>query len=307
MKVSLGNRVRMLSGVSLAGAVLLSSQAYAQSTDPEEYSSSGLSEIIVTAQKREQSLQDVPVAVTALTGETLEANRITNVTDLSAVAPGFTVRPSLGGSAIPFMATRGSLSGAVVPGADKSISIYLDGVYIQAVRGSIFELPDVERIEMLRGPQGTLFGRNATAGAVSISTRDPSGDPRVVASAGYGNRDRYRFRLSADTPQIGPLSAYVSYVHEEARGYTRNALGGLRFDFSQGFAGQRFIRSSDWLGGKDSDNWFAAVKFDTGGDFTAVYKFDKSESADTNPPLGVLGIDPTSSFAALYNALLATG
>ena len=156
----------------------------------------GLQEIIVTAQKREQSLQDVPIAVTALGGDALQANRVTNVVDLSGLAPGVSVRVSAGGSGLPIFAVRGQLSYGLAPGSDKQTSIYLDGVYISSPRGSIFDLPDVERIEILRGPQGTLFGRNATAGAISIYTRDPTGEAEVKASLTFGNQDHRRWRIS---------------------------------------------------------------------------------------------------------------
>lgn len=129
---------------------VLPGQAMAQAKDSDEVG--GLEEIVVTAQKREQSLQDVPIAVTALTSEAIETNRVTNVADLSGLAPNLTARPSAGGSNIASFTMRGVTSYGVVPGSDKEISIYLDGVYISAVRGSIFELPDIARLEVLRGP-----------------------------------------------------------------------------------------------------------------------------------------------------------
>ena len=165
-------RCALLGCSALATVALLPGQALAQ--DAEE--NRGLEEIIVTAQKREQSVQDVPIAVTAVTQETLKANRIFTVNDLSSIAPGVTVRPSAGGVSVPSFTIRGQNSFGVVAGSDKQVSIYLDGVYISSPRGSIFDLPDVARLEVLRGPQGTLFGRNATAGAVSVTTRDPSGE-----------------------------------------------------------------------------------------------------------------------------------
>src|SRR5258706_5774534 len=155
-------------GTALAAALLMPIEAMAQAGENDN---GGLTEIIVTAQKREQNVQDVPIAVTALGTDTLQANRVTNVVDLTGLAPGVTVRISAGGSQLPVFTIRGVSSFGVVPGSDKQVSQYLDGVYIGSPRGSIFDLPDLQRIEVLRGPQGTLFGRNATAGAVSITTR----------------------------------------------------------------------------------------------------------------------------------------
>ncbi len=96
-----------------------------------------LEEIIVTAQKREQSVQEVPIAITALTQESLETNRVTSVTDLSGLAPNLAARPAPGGSSIASFSMRGITSYGIVPGSDKEISIYLDGVYIGSPRASI--------------------------------------------------------------------------------------------------------------------------------------------------------------------------
>ena len=148
MKYQSATRRSLLTCTALATVALLPGQALAQ--DATE--NIGLEEIIVTAQKREQSVQDVPIAVTAVSEESLKANRIFTVNDLSSIAPGVTVRPSAGGVSVPSFTIRGQNSFGVVAGSDKQVSIYLDGVYISSPRGSIFDLPDVSRLEVLRGP-----------------------------------------------------------------------------------------------------------------------------------------------------------
>ena len=258
----------------------------------ENSDQNGLEEIIVTAQKREQSVQDVPIAVTALGGEALQANRVVSVSDLGGLAPGVTVRTSAGGSQLPSFSIRGAVSYGVVPGSDRQVSMYLDGVYIASPRGSIFDLPDLERIEILRGPQGTLFGRNATAGAVSISTREPNGRFGVTATGTVGNRDEYRFRVSVQSPQIGPFSGYVSYVHDERHGDIRNLDAGQIWDRTSSRLSNvaRIQRSSKWLGSKNSESWFGALKFES-GDFKTVYKYDRNEgrgSAEATVPVAFL-------------------
>ncbi|MCB2078686.1 MAG: TonB-dependent receptor [Novosphingobium sp.] len=284
------SRRGLLASSALAALGMVPAQALAQS---EDGTSTGLSEIIVTAQKREQSVQDVPIAVTALAGDTLEVNRVTDVTDLSGLAPGVTVRTSAGGSQLPSFSIRGAISYGVVPGSDKQVSMYLDGVYIASPRGAIFDLPDVQRIEMLRGPQGTLFGRNATAGAVSISTRDPSGEAGVKARFSMGNRNRLRTVISVDLPQVGPLSAYVSYMHDEKRGDIRNLGEGQVWDRSASLWGpaKKTLSSPRWLGSKNSESVFAAVKFES-GDFKTVYKFDWNENDGTPDGTAILGYNP---------------
>jgi iron complex outermembrane receptor protein len=295
-------RSSLLLSTAQAGAGLVAVPAEAQQASGETH---GLEEIVVTAQKREQSLQDVPIAVTAFTQDSLQANRIYNVNDLSGLAPGLTVRPSAGGIQTPSFTMRGQVSFGVVAGSDKQISIYLDGVYLSNPRGSIFDLPDVTRIEVLRGPQGTLFGRNATGGAVSVTTRDPTGDPHVKAEFTVGNYDQYRIRLTADTPQLGPFSAYFSFVRRYQRGDIENARPGIVWN--RATAGPRFgVHPSErWLGTTDSNSYFAAVKFEPNDDFKLVYKYDRNEDKGTPDGTGFVGYDPTAPLTGtLVTALL---
>ncbi|HEX7856874.1 MAG TPA: TonB-dependent receptor [Sphingobium sp.] len=298
-------RTRLLLSTILGAAAIVPAHAFAQAASTE----GGLEEIVVTAQKREQSLQDVPIAITAVTANTLEVNRVASVSDLSGLAPGVIVRTAAGGSQVPSFSIRGAISYGVVPGSDKQVSIYIDGVYLGSGRGAIFDLPDTERIEMLRGPQGTLFGRNSTAGAVSVSTRDPSGEVGVKAAFTVGNYDQYRMRISVDTPQIGPFSAYGTFVHNYKRGDIRNAGAGAVWD--RRAAGLGVSRSPQWLGTKDSDSYFAAVKFEPSDSFKTVYKFDYSREQGSAEGTGLVGINSAAPgigalLAPLLNTLIAT-
>ncbi len=272
-----------------SAGVICSVPAMAQSADEN----AGLQEIIVTAQKREQSVQDVPIAVTAVTQETLQANRIFSVNDLSSIAPGVTVRPSAGGVGLPAFTIRGQFSFGTVAGSDKQVSIYLDGVYISSPRGSIFDLPDVERLEVLRGPQGTLFGRNATAGAISVTTRDPSGEAGAKISGSYGNYDAYRVRASVDLPQMGPFSAYFSFMRNYKRGDIANAGAGTVWDrsLSPGTIKDRAVAAS-YLGTADSYSYFAAVKLQASDNFKLVYKFDRGDDHGTPDGTSITSYNP---------------
>jgi iron complex outermembrane receptor protein len=269
-----------------------------------------LQEVIVTAQKREQRLQDVPVAVTALTQDVLQANRIFTVRDLSGLAPGSLVRPTSGGIQTPTITMRGQVSIGVVAGSDKQVSIYLDGVYLSNPRGSIFDLPDVERIEVLRGPQGTLFGRNATGGAVSVVTRDPSGHGHVKGEFTAGNHDQYRVRLTGDTPEFGPFSGYFSFVRRYQRGDIENANAGLTWDRSLSPSGIGVHTSPQWLGTTDSNSYFAAIKFQPTNDFKVIYKYDRSVDDGTPDGVAFVGYDPNGNspvgVGALMTALLTS-
>ena len=310
MKAKLINRSGLMVCTALVSAGLLPGQAFAQATGAG--AETQLEEIVVTAQKREQSVQDVPIAVTAVTSESLKANRIFTVNDLSSIAPGVTVRPSAGGVGVPSFTIRGQNSFGVVAGSDKQVSIYLDGVYISSPRGSIFDLPDVSRLEVLRGPQGTLFGRNATAGAVSVTTRDPNGKLGMQLEGSYGNYDAYRVRASVDLPQMGAFSAYFSFMRNYKRGDIRNAGAGTVWDrsVSNSFYKKTAV-SPDYLGTADNYSYFAAVKYEPSSDFKMVYKFDRNDDSGTpegtsityyNPAFPLLG--PSAPLLApLLNAL----
>ena len=305
MNTKFSIRTGLLVCTALASVSLMAGTAHAQAAEND---STGLEEIVVTAQKREQSVQDVPIAVTALAGDALESNRVTNVTDLSGLAPGFTVRTSAGGSALPSFVMRGAVSYGVVPGSDKQVSIYLDGVYFSNPRGSIFDLPDVQRIEVLRGPQGSLFGRNATAGAVSISTRDPSGEAGFTGTLTVGNYQEFRGRASVDLPQMGPFSGYVSYVHDERRGDIKNLAAGQSWDRRQALSPEvaKVAVSPEYLGSKNVESIFAAVKFEPTDNFSMVYKFDKTISDGTPEGTSLAGYLKLGPVGGFMTALIAS-
>lgn len=270
--------------------------------------SEGVPDIVVTAQKRTQNLQQVPISISALTAGALEANRIQNVRDLNAVAPNLTVRTSAGGLAAPSYSMRGIVSAATAPGSDKGISLYLDNVYIGPSMGSLMDVADIERIEVLKGPQGTLFGRNATGGAISIITRDPTGEFHVRQDLTYGNYDQFRSKTRVDLPAFGPLSLSGSYTHSKRRGDMRNLGAGTVWDFSA-VSGRRDLRTSPkYLGDQNVEAFNVAAKLDASPDFDLVYKFDWSENrftADGQAPVflnpGALG----PGFGGMVEDLLA--
>lgn len=302
-------RTGLMIGTALVTSMILVGAAQAQTAPApqQDERSAQVDDIIVTAQKREQRLQDVPIAITAITSEVLEANRITNVTDLSGLVPNVQVRPAAGGSQVPAFSMRGAVSYGVVPGADKSVSIYLDGVYIGNPKGSIFDVPDVSRIEVLRGPQGTLFGRNATAGAVSVTTRDPDGEFGFRQEFTIGNYDQRRSRTSIDTPTWGPFSAYVSYVHNERRGDARNLGAGTVWDRTAPESGLGRQVSPQYLGDKDQDSFFAALRFEPNDRFSTVYKFDYTNDNYTPEATSFVGINTAAPLIGSFlNALLTS-
>ncbi|WP_150295134.1 TonB-dependent receptor domain-containing protein [Sphingobium estronivorans] len=170
----------------------------------------GLEEIVVTAQKREQNLQDVPIAISALSSAFLEKRDITSINNLSALAPNLKIDTAANSQTSSIISIRGGVQGNPQLYFEPSVGLYMDGVYIAKAQGSLFDIADIERIEVLRGPQGTLYGRNAVAGAVNLVTRKPSGEFNGRIEASYANYDFWRLRGSIDLPRLGIFSAKIS-------------------------------------------------------------------------------------------------
>lgn len=212
--------------VCVGTAALAFSQAQAQANDapaaPAQASSGGLSDIVVTAQRREQRLQDVPVAVSAFNSEALQARNITSLVGVEGLAPNVKFTSAAGYPSYSAVAIRGAYELNTAPFYDQPTGVYIDGVFIGKAQGSIFDIADISSIEILRGPQGTLFGRNTLAGAVNITTRKPSGVLSGRIEAGIGNFNMHRLRASIDLPQIGPLSLNVAGLLMVRDGYFKN-------------------------------------------------------------------------------------
>ncbi len=196
--------------IAALAATALSTPLYAQTASTPADRSGGIDEIIVTAQKREQNLQDVPIAISALSPAYLEKREITSITNLSGLAPNLKVDTAGGNRTTPIISIRGGVQGNPQIYFEPSVGVYIDGVYIAKAQGSLFDVADIERIEVLRGPQGTLYGRNAVAGALNIVTRKPSGELGGKVEASYGNYDYRRLRGTLDLPRFGIFSLKLS-------------------------------------------------------------------------------------------------
>jgi iron complex outermembrane recepter protein len=263
---------------------------------------SGLETVLVTAQKREQNLQVVPVAVTALSSQTLQAIRFEDVRDLDAVAPGLTIRDSAGGSAEPTLTMRG-VYGTGTYGSDPGVALYVNGVYVSGVVGADFDLANVERIEVLRGPQGTLFGRNAIGGAVNLITKDPSGKLEGHQELSFGNFGQFRSKSSIDFPAWGPLSAELNFLHDERDGDVRNLGAGTVWHYGPATGGRYGDRiSPHTLGGHDTNAVDASLKLEPGADIKAVYRFDYSHKSFVPDAAGLLTFNTGLPLAALFQA-----
>ena len=187
-------------------------------------------DIIVTAQRRAERLQDVPISITALNSDELQRRGVSDVSDLAGTVPGLNITTSAGQNSTNLVSLRGVAGQPLTIGASQATAIYLDGVYLTKPDAAFFALDDIERIEVLRGPQGTLYGRNATAGAINIVTRTPDTESfRASGSASYGNYNSYSIRGSASVPLGGGFAVGLSGAATGHDGYYTNTFTGRSF------------------------------------------------------------------------------
>ncbi len=201
------------------------SGAFAQTDDgsgQQARKSRMMEEVVVTAQKRSENNQDVPISVTAFSAETLDALGITDPQDLQRVTPGLTYNTAVGFSII-YM--RGIGSDAFLM-ADPSVALYIDDVYFPFAQGLAQSFGAVQGIEVLKGPQGTLFGRNAVGGAINIHSKDPGEEPEASAQVSYGNYDTQSIRLYGSYPITEDIAVSVSAFKNSSSPYYDGYVNG---------------------------------------------------------------------------------
>ena len=245
---------------ALASAQSNSQNASNASAQPEGVMTYGLEDIVVTAQKRSESMQRTPLAISAVGMEAIESRRITDATQLGSLAPNLTTTTGPSTKNHVIVQIRGVGESEPILTADSPVGIYVDGVIMGRSTGAAFELLDLERIEVLRGPQGTLYGRNTTGGAVSIVSRKPSDEFGMDVAASYGNRGYWQGKLSLDTGEFGDtgIKAKINFLHRQADGYVDNVLA----------------KGSRDPGAYNTDALRVALAYDKGGDFRLNYAFD---------------------------------
>ncbi|MFP5306177.1 MAG: TonB-dependent receptor plug domain-containing protein, partial [Gammaproteobacteria bacterium] len=184
----------------------------------------GIEEVVVTAQKRAQSLQDVPIAINALGAEELERRGISGLSGLSAgEIPALRMEPFAGNPSVMEVAIRGlqNPNGTEIT-QENPVPLYIDDVYFGRQQALTLELGEIERIEVLRGPQGTLFGRNAEGGAVRVVTRAPSGELGLRANAEGGNHGFWKATAHLDLPSFAGFAVKLEGLATDRDGWVRN-------------------------------------------------------------------------------------
>lgn len=227
----------------------------------------GLADIVVTAQKREESLQDTPISISALDAGALEAKRVVSLADLGSAVPNMQVSPHPNTGTTLRVTIRGIGEPAATQTRDNPVAIYVDGVYVAKGQGLANELAELERIEVLRGPQGTLYGRNATAGAINFISKPPQlGDFSAQQSFSFGSFDEFRSRTSVNIPFGETAAAELTYLRVKKDGFVRNLGAGEK----------RF-------GDVDREAVRAALLWRPTDAFEARYTYDSSWIDDTSP------------------------
>ncbi|MDF7775359.1 TonB-dependent receptor [Sphingomonas sp. AOB5] len=248
----------------LAGSALMPATAWAQAaTEEQAEAEPANADIVVTAQRRSERLQDVPIAISALGSEGLESRGIASAEDLQGAIPGLSITGFAGVNSTNLVSLRG-IAGQPVPiGASQATAVYLDGVFLAKPDAAFFALEDVERVEVLRGPQGTLYGRNATAGAINIITREPSQQLEGKLAASYGNYNSIDLGGYVAGPLGGNFSGSLSGSYSSRDGYYRNTVTNNRIGKTDSYTGRARVKYEN--GGFDAT---------LSGDYTSRYSQD---------------------------------
>lgn len=221
--------------VFAAATPAVAQEAAQADTTAEKSTDEGIAEIVVTAQFRGQKVQDTPIAITAISAETLAAKGQVSITDLGATAPNVNLTNSTGlnGSAVAAFIRgvgQGDSSFALEPG----VGIYIDDIYYGTTYGAVMDLTDLDRVEVLRGPQGTLAGKNSLGGAVKLFSAKPNEDAGGFVEGTYGRFNRIDIRASANIPVADGVYARISGVSKNTDGYMQlldygcvNPAGGI--------------------------------------------------------------------------------
>ena len=181
--------------------LLFVAPSYGQSA-PGDQISSGLQEVVVTARRRAENLQDVPLTVSAVTAETIQNQNITNIEDLNSFVPNLKISQDRATSSTINIYIRGVGQSDPLWGFDPGVGVYIDDVYLARPQAALLDVLDVDRLEVLSGPQGTLYGKNTIAGALKYVTRDITGPATLTASATAGNFNERDYKLSGSLPVI---------------------------------------------------------------------------------------------------------
>jgi len=278
---------------------------------------SGLTEITVTAQKRDQNIQDVPIDMLALSGEMLLDRSVTSIVQLANYTPSVQLSNSsqIVGSAQSLSAfIRGIGQDDFSAGFEPGVGTYVDGVYLARTIGANVNLLDVERIEILKGPQGTLFGRNTIGGAISVVTRDPAPTAGVTAELTAGRFDRYGGRFVADLPISDVLQSSIAVSASSVSGFEKRisfpGAASYATDRVSAFAGLGIVpgeSAHSTLGGSDDVNVRAKLLWKAAEELRVTLIADYGHSSGSTQPYTLIAVSTApGTLSGLYNTCINT-
>jgi iron complex outermembrane recepter protein len=263
-------------GVAFAVASLMFvdarlASAQQPTSSDQSQSQEGIQEVVVTAERRAENLQTTPIAITALSAETLNKQGVTDFAGVaqSSTSLNFTPYPSSSNTLILYMRGQGVADANQIT-QDGSVGLYEDGFYIARPQAETFDLADVDRVEVLRGPQGTLYGRNTTGGAVNIISKKPTGDFDVKFSIDGGQRNYVRALGTLNLPGVAGIDTKFTLLYSNLAGNVKNMEGESQpCLMSSGVCGAREdYNRENQRGGRFS------LRYDQGGPFTVDYFFE---------------------------------
>ena len=271
-----GMKIRLLAATALAAGFAFPTlaQQAAQGSQAAAAQQGGLQEIVVTAERREEKLRDVPIAVTSFNAAALQSRGITDIRGIEGFTPNVKIVQSPGYQTEADIAVRGGVTINPAPYWDPTAGLYVDGVYIPKAIGNVTDLADMDHVEVLRGPQGTLYGRNTLGGAINIVTQKPTGNLEGYITAGAGDYGSTQVRGNINLPKIGIFSIALSGVLQAHDGY----INSVADPHHSPYAASPYLGAFDSL---NSQTGRIAVRADVTDDITVDYAFDVSYQKDT--------------------------
>ena len=262
-----------------------------------------MEEIVVTAQKRAESLQDAPIAITAFTASDLESKGIDDISQIASLTPNLTfdTTAALSGSssaAVVFLRGVGSQSFQITD--DPGVGTYVDGVYVSTSIGGVLDVIDIERIEVLRGPQGTLFGRNTIGGAVNITSTKPSADGGSSFTATLGNFNRINIRGTTDIALNENLLLKISGGTKQADGFIEHLITPTSFPDSNSTDDRQRSRSGEDLGDDNEAAGRLSLLYTPNDDLEIYLTADASRVRETSAPSSLVGTVQEGSLVGLF-------
>lgn len=232
----------LMLGAAPAAVLAFANPTFAQEAPESAPSASSVDDVVVTARRRSENLQDVPIAVTAVTGEGLDARGYGSLTDIQQMTPNLTFTPGTGGSSGQMSAyVRGVGEYDYIVTSDPAVAVFFDGVYQGRPFGALTSLMGIERVEVLRGPQGSLFGKNTIGGAISVVLQKPTGSNSGEADLKVGSYDYAQVRGSYDMALTDEMSMSVSALGRWGDGWQELESGGTKGNTDQ-IAGRTALR-----------------------------------------------------------------